>query len=289
MNDDFRPIEPGDLEACAQIFYASDDDLMLKRGLPRTPRNQVALLRLFGHISATSPHRAWLAEQDGRPIGFAMSAERDDLVFLAFLFVLPDAQARGLGRQLLERSMNGAQRRAVSIFSVQPVSAALYAMYGMVPRVPMYTMVGRSHVELPALQHGVEFGPIDAEVTEPLDSEVLGFTRAVDHRAWLAWDRRLFGLFEGGAPVGYGYAQASGRLGPVVVQRTELLLPLIGQLMRAVEPLEEWMLHMPGAAAEPFQALLNAGLRLDGPPIIFCATHTTIDHSRYLPATYALP
>ncbi len=114
--------------------------------------------------------------------------------------------------------------------------------------------------------------------------------RAVDHSRWLTWDRRLFGLYERGAPVGYGYAQQSGRLGPVVVQRPELMLPLIGQLMREIEPLER--VDAPRARSQPqnrSQALLNAGLRLDGPPIIYCASDTTIDHSRYLPATYALP
>ena len=30
-------------------------------------------------------------------------------------------------------------------------------------------------------------------------------------------------------------------------------------------------------------------MRFDGPPIIFCATEPRIDHSRYLPATFALP
>ena len=49
------------------------------------------------------------------------------------------------------------------------------------------------------------------------------------------------------------------------------------------------MVHVPGPAAEPFAALLKAGMRFDGPPIIFCATEPGIDHSRYLPATFALP
>jgi len=30
-------------------------------------------------------------------------------------------------------------------------------------------------------------------------------------------------------------------------------------------------------------------MRFDGPPVLFCATRDGIDHSRYLPATFALP
>jgi GNAT superfamily N-acetyltransferase len=286
---DFRPIDPADLEACADVFYAADDDLMARRGLPLSPRNRVALLRLFSHIQATSPHRAWLAERNGRVLGFGMSAQREQLVFLSFLFVEPAEQSKGLGRALLERSMADAQDKAVCIFSVQPVSAALYALYDMVPRVPLYTFTGRPTRPLPELPMGLSVGPLEVGQTAALDRAVTGFARAQDHAAWLGWERRLFGLFEAGRPVGYGYAQASGRMGPVVTERPELVLPFVGALMRETEPLEAWMVHVPGPAAEPFVGLLTAGMRLDGPPVLFCASSHAIDHSRYLPSTFALP
>jgi hypothetical protein len=89
--------------------------------------------------------------------------------------------------------------------------------------------------------------------------------------------------------VGYAYAHESGRLGPVVTRRPELLLPIVGQLMREIQPRENWLVNVPGPAAAAFEGLLEAGMRLDGPPVIFCASNTSIDHSRYLPATAALP
>ena len=286
---DFRPIDSSDLEACADVFYAADDELMVRRGLPLSPRNRVALLRMLGHISATSPQRAWLAEQAGRVMGFGMAAQRERMVFLSFLFVEPEAQSRGLGRALLERCLAGSEQRAVCILSVQPISAALYARYGMVPLVPLYTLLGRPERPLPALAAGLTVGPLEVGQTTELDRAVTGFARAVDHAAWHACERRLVGLFEDGRPVGYGYAQASGRLGPVVVLRAELLLPFVGQLMREIEPLEAWMVHVPGAAADTFSGLLAAGMRLDGPPELFCASHHAIDRRRYLPSTFALP
>lgn len=262
---------------------------MTKRGLPIMPRNRVALLRLFAHIQATSPHRAWLAEQDGRVLGFGMSAQREDLVFLSFLFIEPADQARGLGRLLLERSMANAERTAVCIFSVQPISAALYAKYGMTPQVPLYTITGRPKQPLPDLPDGLSVGPLAIDDTAALDRAVLGFARDQDHAAWLSWERRLFGLFEAGRPVGYGYAQQSGRMGPMVVERSELLLPFVGRLMREIESLEDWMVNVPGPAAQAFSGLLRAGMRIDGPPVLFCASSHSIDHGRYLPATFALP
>jgi len=120
---DFRPIDPADLEALGEVFYEADDDLNVRRGLPKTPRNPMPLLRLFDHIVQGSPHRGWLAERDGRALGFGIAAQRADMTFLSFLFVRPDAQANGLGRALLERAMANSDYRAVCIGAIQPIGA----------------------------------------------------------------------------------------------------------------------------------------------------------------------
>lgn len=286
---DFRPITQADLATCADVFWVADDDLMMSLGLPTNPHNEARVLALFDHIVANDARRCWLAEDRGRSLGFAMSVQRGEMTFLSMLFVLPDSQGRGLGRELLERSMAGSTKRGVCIFSAQPISAALYARYGMVPRVPMYTLMGRPKTALPSLDRGLRIGPVAVAAVESVDVEVEGFARAIDHAAWERWDRTRYGLFDGDEVLGYAYAQVSGRLGPVVVRRPELALPLIGRLMQEVEPIEDWMINVPGPAAEPFEALLKAGMRLDGPPIIYCATDESIDHSRYLPSTFALP
>jgi hypothetical protein len=131
---------------------------------------------------------------------------------------------------------------------------------------------------------------IDSDEVDRLDREIVGFSRRVDHQAWQSWDRRAFALRDAtGRLSGYGYAQPAGRLGPIVALDPPYLLPLIGALMDAVPVADGWQIHVPGVAARPFATLLGAGLRFDGPPIIYCATELTIDHERYVPATFALP
>lgn len=253
------------------------------------PRNPAAIDRIFRHVSEGDPERSWLAEEDGKVIGFGMAIERETLTFLAFLFVRPDAQAAGVGAALYERCMPQAGYRATCIWSVQPISAALYARNGLVPRVPLYTLTGRPKSQLPRLRDGLDLTPIKPIEIDELDHEIVGFARRVDHAAWQRWERRPFALRDGQQLIGYGYAQPAGRIGPAVVRQSGDLLPLIGALMKQIEPVEDWIVHVPGVAAESFAALLQAGMRFDGPPIIFCATQPGIDHSRYLPATYALP
>ena len=285
----YRPALPQDLETCGDVLYTSDDALSASRGLPVSPRNREALVRLYAHMQQHSPDRWWVAEQDGRIVGFSGSSEYQEMVYLGFLFVLPDQQAGGLGRRLLELSMHDSSYRAVAIASYQPVSAALYSWYGMTPRVPIYMLSGKPSTDLPPLPAGLKTQALGAAATAALDLEVCGLTRVPDHEWWEALGRVRYGLFEGDELLGYGYVQETGRLGPFVVRKQEHLLPFAGALLAKMPHVETWLVNVPGSANETFVALLHAGMRLEGPPAIYCANDLRIDHTRYLPASYALP
>jgi len=285
----FRQAVPVDLDACADVLYAADDALSASRGLPVSPRNKEALVRLFAHMQAHFPSRFHVAEQAGRIVAFSASTEYGEMVYLGFLFVLPNLQAGGLGRRLLELSMHDSSYRAVAIASYQPISAALYAWYGMTPRMPIYMLTGKPRTELPALPVGLRVRPLSAADTQQLDVEVCGLTRVADHEWWEQLGRRRYGLFDGSELVGYGYVQEVGRLGPFVVRDERHMLPFCSRLLAEMPDVETWLVNVPGAAHETFVALLHAGMRLEGPPAIYCATELRIDHSRYLPASYALP
>ena len=285
----YQPAQATDLDACADVLYAADDALSASRGLSLSPRNREALVRLFAHMHRFAPDRWWVAEQDARIVGFGGSSTYQEMVYLGFLFVLPDTQATGIGRRLLELSMHDSSYRAVAIASYQPISAALYSWYGMTPRVPIYMLSGNPRVDLPQLPRGLRVAKLNAAAAEPLDLEVCGLTRTPDHEWWEQMGRSRFGLFERNDLVGYGYVQEVGRLGPLVVRREELLLPFAGRLLAEMPHVETWLVNVPGPAKEAFVALLRAGMRIEGPPAIYCATEQRIDHSRYLPASYALP
>lgn len=287
---EYRELIPNDIEGCIDVFYEADEALTAAMNLAINPRNPDAMRRIFEHVSSKDPHRGWVAAEGGQLQGFGMAAERGRMTFLAFLFVRPGAQAGGVGANLYERCMPDSGYRGTCIWSVQPVSGALYARNGLVPRVPIYTFTGRPRDPLPPLTDGLNLTDIKPSDFDTLDREVIGFTRPADHDAWLRWERIPYALrSEDGDLAGYGYAQTAGRLGPIVVRDAAHLLPLIGALMDRVEAVEGWQVHVPGVAAEPFTALLRAGMRFDGPPIIYCATEPGIDHSRYVPATFALP
>jgi GNAT superfamily N-acetyltransferase len=285
----YRQATPADLDACAEVLYVADDELSARRGLPVSPRNREALVRLYAHMQSHFPDRFHVAEDGKRIVGFSASTEYQEMVYLGFLFVLPDVQAGGLGRRLLELSMHDSSYRAVAIASYQPISAALYSWYGITPRMPIYMLTGRPRTNLPPLPGGITVRRLAAAATQPLDMEVCGLTRVADHEWWESLGRARYGLYESGELVGYGYVQEVGRLGPFVVRREEHLLPFVGRLLAEMPDVETWLVNVPGSAQETFVALLHAGMRIEGPPAIYCASEMRIDHSRYLPASYALP
>jgi len=63
-------------------------------GLGVTPRSIAEMLRTTG--------RAWLAEEDGGAVAFAMADAEQGTVFA--MFVRPDSEGRGLGRALMEHA-----------------------------------------------------------------------------------------------------------------------------------------------------------------------------------------
>jgi GNAT superfamily N-acetyltransferase len=52
----------------------------------------------------------WVAEEDGRVLGFAVLVEQDDHLQLDVLAVAPDAQGRGIGNLLLQLTDDEARR-----------------------------------------------------------------------------------------------------------------------------------------------------------------------------------
>lgn len=274
-----------------------------------------------------------------RVLGFGCAWERETAWYLGLLFVRPEAQAGGIGRRLLLRTfpslgesadagpgaavpgvatmpvarsgpapVDGGARgndgrrpgmMGTCVDSVQPISTGLYASYGIVPRVPLFTAIGRPRPgALPGLPRdvvatGFEALPGDyplAHVVAALDRDTLGFARPEDHRYWAREGRRgvLFRRAGSGEAVGYGYAQPSGRLGPVALLDETLYPAVLGALVARESPPGPFLAIVPGTNHRALVALLHAGLRFEGFPGIVSSTRPWTGLDRYLVASFAL-
>ncbi len=318
----FRRITPADVPACAEVVYEALEELSERLRQPPTPRNPAALRRLLEHLLATDPALAWLAHRrdtrarDGAVVGMGLAVQRDRFWFLSFLFVVPEMQGRGLGRELLGRCLAapaGAPPAAVRdaegpimatcVDALQPVSTGLYASQGIVPRVPLFALTGRpAHGRLPGLPDRVQSVPFEtvraddagqarlAAALESVDRAVLGFARPQDHVFREREGRGTLYRAAGSADfLGYGYVQPSGSIGPVALLDAALMPAVIADLMTRHTPVGAWRLIVPGVNEQALVPLLRAGLRFDGPPAIFSATRDGPRLEGYLPAGFALP
>jgi hypothetical protein len=310
-----RPAVDADVPACAALWRESLNDYMVRLNLHPIPDELGPIRRLHAHLHATDPGLFWIAEPaaatppDASPqsIAFAAATRRDDVWFLSMLFVRPGEQGRGLGRGLLERILpaDGATL-ATATDSAQPISNALYASLGIVPRMPLLNLVGRpdgpgAFDPLPAGVRAVPFesladGPPGSDghavlvaTVDALDREIAGFSHPQDHR-WLRSEGRRGFLYQAadGSALGYGYAGEAGRVGPVAVRDEAMLPAVLGHLLEAVQPRGASAVWVPGEAGPAVTALLRAGLRLDGFPVLLCWTRPFADFSRYLPISPGL-
>ena len=250
----FRAGEERDLPACNRIWRESIDAYLLPMGLPPLPEDNPSLRRLHAHTMATDPSRFVVAERRKRAgrrqvVAFGSAVERGPLWFLSMLFVEPGEQARGVGRGLLAQILPApldSRVLATCTDSAQPISNGLYASFGIVPRMPLFNLIGRPRpgFDWPALPTGVVAKRVaeyeawrgDPEV-HALDRSILGFAHPEDHAFVLGEPRRAFTYrAPDGGLVAYGYAGDVGRVGPIAVTDPALLAPVLGHLLAAVEP-----------------------------------------------------
>jgi GNAT superfamily N-acetyltransferase len=300
-----------DIDACADIWRVAINDYMGRLGQLELPREFGPLTRLYAHLQATDPERFIVAVRAGdgeEVVAFAAATVRERLWYLSMLFVLPAFQGSGLGRELIGRIMptEPGLIRAVATDSAQPISNALYARLGMVPRMPLFSLSGlprrpEAFGDLPSGVVPLAFDEIAsdppdgqghrllADAVDGLDRELLGVAHPVDHR-FLRLESRHGWLYRGpdGTPVGYGYAGEAGRIGPVAVRDEALLGPVLGHLTSVVVPRGAFAMWVGGAADRAIVTALDAGFRLDTFPVLLCWDESFADFSRYLPSSPGL-
>ncbi len=306
-----RPATEADLPACEETWRDGLNDYLLPLGQMEIPPDNPALRQLHAHMLGSDPDLYWVATRpddesgEDRVIGFASAVRRGSVWFLSMLFVRPGEQRAGLGKALLGRVLPRPGDDAalvVATDAAQPISNALYASHGMVPRMPMFNLVGRPTRTdaLPPLPGGVvpvrfdgsapaeRDHVLDAELAE-LDRAVLGFDHVEDHAFLRRQGRIGFGYRDGAGNLrGYGYTSELGRMGPIAVRDGDLQAPVVANLLDAVIPRGASAIWVPGHAGPTLEMLLQAGLRIEGFPVLMCWSRPFADFARYLPASPGL-
>jgi len=200
-------MRPGDVRACAKVFAESLNASRRSRGL--VPRAFVAAEDSIGHLLATDPGGAFVAEEDGDVVGFAQAARRERLWVLGKLFVLPSAQEIGIGKRLLDLAVAyGSDLPAGCICSTpDPRALRSYGQLAGCELHPMLTATGVPRREGIADATGIRAGTsADLEFAAEVDREIRQGTHGPDFEYLLEHDCTLFIV----NARGYAFAGESG-------------------------------------------------------------------------------
>ncbi len=301
-----RPATSSDLADCHRIWRDGIDAYLQPMGFPPLQADNPGVRRLHDHTLGTDPTRFLVADRrarrgEDRVVAFGSAVERGNVWFLSMLFVAPGEQAHGLGRALLEQLLpdeRDSWALATCTDSVQPISNGLYTTFGIVPRMPLFNLVGRPEPGFtwPALRKDIQGQRVaepetwrDSAEVAALDRSLLGFAHPEDHRFVQDEPRRPFEYRDArGLLVGYGYAGEIGRIGPIAVSEPELLDPVLGHLLAAVQPRGASAVWLPGAAGDALATSIRAGLRIDGFPVLAGWSRPFADYTRYVPTSPGL-
>jgi GNAT superfamily N-acetyltransferase len=266
----FRPATEADLEAQHRIFCRALGDLFRRHSFAWEDPPFDAFGPALAHLLRHDSNRCFVAELDGRIVGYTAALVRGDFWFFGALFIDPDHQGRGIGRALFELAHRDAPSRQATITdSIQPVSNALYAKHGLIPTTPIFLFTtppaGRSASARASIETAtVPFRPVEGTPADLLaiDLGVYGVDRAIDHDFWGSGAERTVWA-RGGSVVAYSYAWPSGRIGPVAgTDEASAADALRHEIDRHDQP---WV-EIPGSARKLVEVALESGLRIEPPP-----------------------
>src|SRR5579863_5843445 len=238
------------------------------------------------HLIRTDPKLSWVALEDGRPIGFSVGFVREELWFLADLFVLPEAQGKGVGAELIKRCLAGGIERGARVRAVMSSNDSsarvLYIRAGMAPRFPMMTMQGpaRRLIDLPASSGKIRrVEPTKGSIRKlgDVDEAIWGRRRDPEHRFWLdeyKFNCLAIGNRSGGID-GYAYYSSVAsrppwnceprRIGPIAARIAPHQLSLLRAIGDAFGPdaTDIVEIGIPGINMTAMSALLDVGFKID--------------------------
>jgi ribosomal protein S18 acetylase RimI-like enzyme len=288
----YRPAREEELARAEELVAGSINDLTVRHGFGRMASARPPHFQAFS--LKDDPDGLWSAEDDGEILGFAFSWVCGGLWFLAELFVAPDQQGRGIGNELLSRTMEharkaGASEKALITFAFNTVSQGLYIRHGLFPRLPLYLFSapceawrargGDSRLQAAAITTS------DLADIAAIDARALGLSREKHHRYLIGGSELKGFLFrEGAAAAGYAYISPEGHVGPLAASRPDTMGPVFAAALERAS--EAGSAHIsaliPGIGEAALGVAVAQGMRIAF-PMMLMSSRDFGDWRCYLP------
>lgn len=279
----YRPATHDDLESGVDLVVEAINDLRARHGFALTMTSGPPLFQRL--CLSEGPDGLWVAEAQGKVVGFAMSWMSQRFWFLAQLFVRPELQAKGTGQALLSKTLeqaerHGASNRALVTFAYNPKSTGLYIRSGMYPREPLYFMAApASGLERNLGHETCEVAPIGPLTQSQdwigfIDEQVLGFRRDTHHEFLLnGGAAKAVQITHRGNLAGYAYLSGGGHIGPLAMMPGADARAVVGAAIRCAledRPPQVSMI-VPGSAEHILATASDLGFRILEPYVLLSA------------------
>ncbi len=202
--------------ASTALFESMEEMEVLRRRTPEEVENRKAR---YGHFLRHDPDGAWLAEDEGRVAGAAISVRRERIWVFSLLAVDAAHRGTGLGKTLLERALAYAEgcEGAMIASSSHPAAMRSYARAGfdLHPTLSASGLVRRGAIPSGLSVRGGE--EQDLELAADVDRAVRGAAHGPDLAHMLSTSCRLIVAER---PSGRGYV-AESKGSPAVLAATE--------------------------------------------------------------------
>jgi len=280
-----RPMKPEDLETCGRICYEAFRDIAERHNFrPDFPTPQAGI-DLTQALFASPAGFSIVAERDGEVIGSNHLWEYDAIRAVGPITIDPAAQAKGVGRMLMEavidRGKGSAGIRLVQD-SFNTASLSLYASLGFDVREPLVIMEGMLKGDLPA---GVTVRPIqeeDYEACADLCRKSHGFDRLNELKQTPPFLTSFVALRDG-RPTAYASAPHFWPLNHAVAETEEDMQSLLlgaGNLA----PDQPISFLLPTRQASLFRWCLKQGMRVIKPMTLMTMGEYQEPRICYLPS-----
>ena len=292
----YRQCREIDLLPAVHLIKAAMVKLRKKTGKPDIPFKIRGVPPFFSHIRSANPDLFYCAWKGDKLVGFAGALVRGRQWFLAWLFVHPSLQDKGVGRNLLAKVWRDRPGMVHSLctFAFNMQAVGLYSKFGMSPLADLPWMKGDPAKLKKLKTTGLKI--IDTHTRDDLkwinnlEKKIRGFSHAPEWQHWSRSDvHRLYIFRNRGKRVGYGMVTKNGQIAPIGVISEKYMLDVATEMIRLAKPpaKEKIALWCPTCNMKLYQHLIKIGFRAEEMEI-FMSDAPYPDWQRYVPATLAV-
>lgn len=285
-----------DLLPAFKMIMHTLNHLRKRNGLSAVPTNWRELPPVPKHLYDTDAETAWCAWRGDRVVGYGHALNRGKQWYLAFLFVHPSVQDKGIGRKLLEKVWRDGKSvsHALCTFSYNPQAVGIYSQFGLSPtdNFPLLSceMPRLRPPERPGLEYSTKLTAADRAWVNRLEEKIRGYRRPQEWKLWTSDPNFVSYLFRHkGQRVGYGVIYKHSSVGPIGAVSQAYQLKIVAELLNLAPVQEDQILKFwtPSSNIPLYQMLIKAGFRCEE-IAVFMTDKAYADFERYIPTHLAI-